>query len=178
MSNKSKKPVLTGNIQDKQKTDFSEPNIILRKKYAFDKRLTSAEKGVLTMLKALPPTWELKLTHTAKFMNLSKNTLKSALDKLEKTHYLERVKLTYNSYSYFIVDPLEIDENGFDPLSIQDYTDRQKYYFLKSDKTKQEYKDFIQGYLKLQFNKKGDVSYNDILSLYKKYCYEEYKQKT
>lgn len=168
-------PVKTGNITDRQRINSSEPFIQLQKKYCFDKRLSAAAKNVLIMLKALPPTWELKMSRTATFMNISKNTLKSALLELEKNHYLEKVRVNHNYFNYSIVDPLEIDENGFEPLSIRDYTDKQKYYFLRSEKTKQEHKDFIAAYFRLAYQKQGDVSLQDLYSLMKKYCREEYK---
>lgn len=168
-------PVKTGNIIDNQIISSKEPFIQLLKKYCFDKRLSPSAKNVLIMLKALPPKWEFKISRTATFMNISKNTLKSALKELEKNHYLEVLKINNNLFSYSVVDPLELDESGFNPLSIFDYTDKQRWYFYRSDKTKQEYKDLIDAFIKLEYKQKGVVSYNDFLGLMKKYCPEEYK---
>lgn len=170
---KANKMLNASNILDKQIYNFAEPSIILRKKYVFDKRLSASALNVLVKLKALPLNWELKISRSAKFMNVSENTLRTALAELEKNHYLQRERVNNNSYRFILVDPLELEGNDFDPWHILDYTMRQINFYKNSSKTTEEHLAFINGYFKLLHSKK-DISENDVMGLVKKYCPKEY----
>lgn len=106
-----------------------------------DKRLTMAEKGVLSSFYSLPKNWKITQRATAEYFNISEKSFNTYIKKLVEYGYIEIKKTKKNKALYIIKEkPIKTD---FNPKYIKSYTLPQLYAFLNDARTEERYKNLI-----------------------------------
>lgn len=107
-----------------------------------DNRLTQAEKGILTALFVLPNNWKITTRATAKYLNISENTFRKAVESFIKYGYLEVEHQKGNNYKYTL-HAKSFEDLKFEPRNIKSYTIQQLIYFANSQTIETKYKNLI-----------------------------------
>lgn len=114
---------------------------IIANYHLLDKRLTPAEKGILTCLMILPNNWKITQRATADYLQIDTKTFNRYIKKFIDTGYIEIKKGKRNNIDYIIKDkPTRAD---FDIKYINDYSVKQLNFFLNDARIEQRYKDLI-----------------------------------
>lgn len=106
-----------------------------------DKRLTLAEKGLLTILYTLPPSWKITKRATSKHLGISDKTFLNHLHRLVEIGYVEIKKTKNNKATYYLNE--RAINGDFNPKEIEHYTIKQLNAYLNDDRTEERYKNLI-----------------------------------
>ena len=114
--------------------------------HLYDKRLTMAEKGFLTMLYILPNNWKITQRATANYFNINKNTFTKNIKRLIELGYIELKKTAKNKATYIIKE--QSNKAPFDPTQINNYSLEHLNKFLNDSRIEERYKNLIRKAIK------------------------------
>lgn len=135
-----------------QKSNLIRERDIVKERYElitnyhiFDKRLSIAQKGFLTMLYCLPEKWKITTKATSQYFNISEPTFIKYIKELEEIGYIEKKKINKNKINYIV--KYRPSKAPFDIINIKNYTLEQLHNFLNDARIKERYKALIKKFI-------------------------------